>query len=103
MIRKQKTQPTTDIESRLVTGIPSETYFGDESTVMETVDENEQNPSHETNVNQKPTAEPPNNQKMIIQIPVITKMSAQSPAIHNIIFHTFLALHESSQSISANL
>ncbi len=59
--------------------------------------------SHEPNVNQKPTTEPPNNQKMIIQVPVITKMPAQTPAILNIIFHVFLKLHESSQSISANL
>ncbi len=38
MIKKQKTQPTSDFASNPVTGIPSHTDFGDESTVTQTAD-----------------------------------------------------------------
>jgi hypothetical protein len=44
MIKKQKTQPTTDVVPRPVTRIPSETDFGDESNIMANDDENEQDP-----------------------------------------------------------
>jgi hypothetical protein len=44
IIKKKRTQSTTDIVPRPVTRIPSETDFGDEGPLMETVGENEQDP-----------------------------------------------------------